>query len=171
MGIAIGMGKVAAAVPARYGAAGTVLKLATPFTAVASASILNLGMIRYPEMVDGVSVKDADGVERGKSQAAGKDGLFKCGVARALWNLPAVLVPTCAMAAFSKSKFMQKSFVSRFSTELTLVTACVFTGVPMGQAAYPQISTIAVSEMEPKFHGLVDAAGNPVTEMYYNKGL
>ena len=46
--------------------------------------------MRKDELIRGVSLRDENGNEYGKSIAAAKQGIFKCCFARFLWNIPAL---------------------------------------------------------------------------------
>jgi hypothetical protein len=59
----------------------------------------------------------------------------------------------------------------RTFTELSLITAMLFVGVTPALAAFPQRDTIATDKMEPQFKDLRDSKGEPVKQLFFNKGL
>jgi hypothetical protein len=55
--------------------------------------------------------------------------------------------------------------------ELAVITASMAVALPVALALQPQEMTIAVTELEPRFHDITDADGQPVTHVYAQKGL
>ena len=56
-------------------------------------------------------------------------------------------------------------------TELGVIYVSLQAAMPAALAVFPQTATFSVQDLEPEFHNLVDENGNPITELYSNKGL
>lgn len=150
---------------------GVIVGSTLPFLAVLSAGIANLCLIRRNEWQEGVAVADENGDSHGKSIVAGKQGLAKCSVARFLWNFPIMVVPPLILARLAAGPLKGAPKLARLGTEVAVVTAFLFAGVPPALAAFPQTDTIDASKLEPEFHQLVDRDGRPIEKFYFNKGL
>ncbi len=117
----------------------------------------------------------SDGVTRGSSQAAAKDSLIKCSLARVIWVTPLILMPPLLMAALERlapaRRFFAKYRFARAGAELAIITSLLWTALPMAIAVFPQQVTADVRSLESRFHALTDQRGQPVTALTYNKGL
>ena len=84
---------------------------------------------------------------------------------------PLLIIPSIAMLLVEKTPFL--TAYPRLSLPVNALFCCVsfVFGLPLAIALFPQVSRIQASQLEPEFHSLVDARGNPVTQLLYNKGL
>ena len=71
--VGLGMNKLIT----RYAGNSLLMSTLGPATAVAIAGCLNLMVVRYRELYEGISVYDRDGNDLGKSKLAAQDGLSK----------------------------------------------------------------------------------------------
>ena len=55
--------------------------------------------------------------------------------------------------------------------DLTLIGTSLLVFLPPAIATFPQVAKISPSQLEPRFHHLTDAQGQPITEVEFNKGL
>eukprot|EP01012_Entosiphon_sulcatum_P032880 TRINITY_DN41734_c0_g1_i1.p1 TRINITY_DN41734_c0_g1~~TRINITY_DN41734_c0_g1_i1.p1 ORF type:complete len:335 (+),score=50.19 TRINITY_DN41734_c0_g1_i1:22-1005(+) len=171
VGTSLAIALAATAVMRRAGKNATLVRATLPFLAVSAAGGANVCLIRRNELTEGVAVQDADGNVRGNSVAAGRIGLGKCCVARILWNLPTMVVPPLFMAALARIGPWKSNKRLLMGTEVAVVTACLFAGVPPALAAFPQFDSAKVEDLEPRFRGLTLKDGSPVKALYFNKGL
>ncbi|GET85412.1 sre-2/carboxylate carrier-like protein [Leishmania tarentolae] len=150
----------------------TLIRATVPFAAVTGAATVNLASMRKNEWLssgEGIRVVDEDGVTRGTSTAAGWDSLKKCSVARGIWNLPCMMLPTLSMMPLMRlSPFVRRHSVF---TECLLQLLGLTLGVPLALAAYDIHQAIPASKLEPKFHDLKRRDGSPVQTFKYYKGL
>ena len=56
-------------------------------------------------------------------------------------------------------------------TELGVIGGCLFGGVPLGLALFPQQDQISAERLEPDFQGRRDSQGQPIQTFFFNKGL
>ena len=145
-----------------------VVRTVLPWFAVAGAGACNVALIRRNELVTGVNVTDKEGFVYGKSIAAGQTGLAKCAMARVLWNTPIMVLPPLVMNAIGPRIHNPRL---RLATHIGVIAAVLYNFVPPALAAFPQKDKIAVTSLEEKFRDLKDPKGNPITHLYYNKGL
>eukprot|EP00796_Vickermania_ingenoplastis_P010709 gene10709-7440_t len=153
-------------------AAATVVRATMPFLAVAGAASANLALMRKNEWMSsgqGLLVKDEDGVARGTSVIAGRDSLYKCCMARVLWNIPCMVLPT--VCAVPLRKFVPAARRNPYITEVLLQVVGLTAGVPPALAFYDVTQTLPADRLEPQFHGLKRRDGSPVKELTYYKGL
>ena len=150
----------------------TFIRATLPFSAVVAAGCVNVALIRRNELTDGVEVYDKDDNMRGLSVVAGKSGILQCCIARFVWNVPAMILPTIFMGYMStKPWWMKFSPRVRTATEVTLISLALMFGVPPALGLFPQRASIAVDKLEEEFQGITDKNGQPIKTLYYNKGL
>lgn len=150
----------------------TFIRSTLPFSAVVAAGCVNVSLIRRNELTEGVEVYDKHGEYQGMSAIAGKQGILKCCVARFIWNVPAMIIPTAAVGYLSSKQAWTRLHPRiRMGVEVILITAGLMIGVPPALGFFPQNDSIDVDKMEDKFKGLVDRDGNPIKTLYFNKGL
>jgi len=170
-GIAWGMGKAGARLDKMGGMMGTALRVAAPYTAVVTAGCLSLIIIRKPELDEGVNVTDKEGNVYGKSLVAGRDGITKCCMARALWNIPVLPMNQLMCYIYSQSKIHAKNPRLFMPFQVVSATVCVGLGLYPAQAVFSQNAEISASSLEPEFRNICRPDGTPITEFYFNKGL
>ncbi|CAN0064623.1 unnamed protein product, partial [Hapterophycus canaliculatus] len=153
------------------GPAAAIIRSTLPFLAVAGAGASNVLLMRRNELTTGVDVFDDDGKDLGKSVVAGKMGLMKCAAARVIWNVPVMMFPPIIMSRLERLRTVSSSPRLRMALETAVVTTCLLGAVSPALAYFPQRDSLPVDTMEPKFSGLSDSAGRPVTRVWYNKGL
>jgi hypothetical protein len=55
--------------------------------------------------------------------------------------------------------------------EVAVVACSLWVGLPAAIGLFPQDVEMDVRRLEPRFHNLKDEKGNPITKVYFNKGL
>jgi tricarboxylate carrier len=141
-----------------------------PYMAVAGAGAANVYASRRVEIVEGVPITDESGeVVFGTSKEAGKQGVYKTILTRAMGlPLPVLVLPPIIMKALPKVKSPQ----ANVGLELVVITMCLAGALPATIALYPQRLVLNVSSLEGEFQNLKHPkTGEPVTEVYANKGL
>eukprot|EP01132_Coremiostelium_polycephalum_P005075 gene5075-6317_t len=147
------------------------LRMLVPFTAVTSAGIANVMIMRKNEMDNGIDIKDKDGNVVGKSKVAGRLAVSKVAFSRAATSFPALLLPPMVMSLFEKLSFVKKYPMSKLPLNLAVIGIIFNSSLPAAIAMFPQESTIDSKDLEPEFQNLKDKNGNLITEFTYNKGL
>ncbi|EGC37114.1 hypothetical protein DICPUDRAFT_77275 [Dictyostelium purpureum] len=169
--LAVGLGYAVNKLPIANQTILNGLKMMVPFTAVTSAGIANVLIMRGNEMVNGIDVKDKDGVIHGKSKEAGKSAVYKVAFSRAATSFPALLLPPMVMSLFERMKFVQKYPKVKMPLNLAVIAAIFNTSLPAAIAMFPQESTISAKDLEPEFRNIKDKNGEIINEFIYNKGL
>lgn len=150
----------------------TVIRAVGPFLAVAGAATANLALMRQNEWCasgEGLEVKDEDGVGRGKSVVAGKDSLYKCCLARIMWNMPCMVLPV--LCAIPLKRYVPIAQRNPYRTEVLLQMVGLLVGVPPALATFNTYQTLPADRLESSFHQLVRKDGSPVKALTYYKGL
>ncbi|KAI9223403.1 Tricarboxylate/iron carrier [Blastocladiella britannica] len=153
---------------------GTLPRRATaliPFAAVAIAGTANVFLMRQKELREGIVVEDDEGVVRGKSPTAGWSAVSQVSVSRVATAAPCLVVPPLIMARVSGMRMFRHNPRWLAPVQLAVVAGSLMTALPCAIALFPQRARVPVTDLEPEFQGLRKANGDPVTHLYYNKGL
>jgi len=172
-GIAVGLGKVTDNLLARPNPslAIKILSRAVPFLAVASAGVLNVGLMRLNECRTGIPIKDSDGVERGISVAAGRKAVTEVAWTRVALPAPILLFPPLIMSFYDRLSIASNKPKWRPFVQVPVITACLWMALPLAIALFPQQSSIHVEKLEEKFKNMKDKEGKKIERFYFNKGL
>jgi tricarboxylate carrier len=160
-GIAVGLGEMTK----RFASLRNVAKF-VPFVAVASAGALNVFLMRYNEIEEGIQVKDLDGNVVGTSKIAGKMAIGQVAATRVILPIPVLLLPPILMRFVTIA-----AKTPRMMAELGIISACLGIGLPIAISMFPQKSLVPVKELEPEFQNLKDKSGKPIDTLTFNKGL
>ncbi|KAI9178793.1 Sideroflexin FSF1 [Blastocladiella emersonii ATCC 22665] len=142
-----------------------------PFAAVALAGTANVFLMRQKELTDGIMVTDEQGRDLGKSAKAGWSAVTQVSISRVATSFPCLVVPPLVMAQFTHRAYFKANPRMLIPINLAVVAGSLMTALPCAIALFPQQARVAVADLEPKFHGLRDEEGKPITHVYYNKGL
>ena len=74
-----------------------------PYTAVSSAGMLNVVVMRSNEISEGVAVTDQHGDPLGVSKKAGLMGVSMSAASRAVWSIPALMIPPITMGLLRRN--------------------------------------------------------------------
>lgn len=140
-------------------------------SAVGSAGCLNLLIMRSEEIKKGIMLVDKEGVERGKSKIIGKEAVVNTALTRFLMPVPPLLLPTLAFYFLEKKALIPKNKVLKCTLEALIFFSCLSLGPPISCAVFEQTARANVNHLEPEFQNLKDSNGQPIQELYYNKGL
>lgn len=145
------------------------------FPSAVIASSLNCYIVRSPEIESGVPLQDADGnivLEGTPSQIAAKRGVESTTASRAILQAPVYFLPPVLLSTGPLARLVAvKPHLSvPFTTFLVLTSFGL--GLPATVAIFPQMSEIAVQDVEERYHHLRDPkTQQPYTTLFYNKGL
>jgi tricarboxylate carrier len=142
-----------------------------PFTAVTVANFLNIGLMRNQEMINGIIVKDHEGVERGKSAVAGRAAVAQTIFSRVILIMPTMVVQPMFMSMLEKTALFRRYPVLVQPANILTVGLSIAVSLPICIGLFPQFSSIPASSLEPQFHNLFDSKGKRVENLFYNKGL
>eukprot|EP01114_Cavostelium_apophysatum_P014078 TRINITY_DN3556_c0_g1_i1.p1 TRINITY_DN3556_c0_g1~~TRINITY_DN3556_c0_g1_i1.p1 ORF type:complete len:350 (-),score=42.55 TRINITY_DN3556_c0_g1_i1:9-1013(-) len=170
-GVAVGLGQAAKRVTGISPAARSILLKSVPFVAVSTAGVANVFMMRWNEAKEGISVRDAEGNDLGKSKQAGFNALTQVATSRVLTALPVLTFPQIIMSGLERTSFVKRYPVVVTPLNLAVIAGILWTALPVAIAAFPQKVAISPQKLEPQFHNLKDKNGKPIEVVYYNKGL
>ncbi|CAD7926259.1 unnamed protein product [Amoebophrya sp. A120] len=162
--VALGMGRLVARNPALKN-----LGLFVPYVSVCMASMANLFLTRFEEWTNGVPVYDQDGQQLGVSAKAGFEGVWQTVTTRG-WVTPLpilVLPPVLIMAV--RRVVANKTVL--LATEISMIIGCMYYFLPFTLALQPQRMTLKPEDLEERFQGLKTKSGEPITQIFANKGL
>ena len=142
-----------------------------PYTAVASAGVANVFVMRWNEVSEGVVVKDKNGTELGVSQKAGLLGVSLSAVSRAIWSIPALVIPPVVMNTLKKNPAFARTRVLHIPMELLSIAVSLTFGVPFAISLFQSNMEVSVDRLESKYQNLRDANGEPIKTVFFNKGL
>ena len=139
--------------------------------AVSLANASNVGLMRFKELNQGITVKDESGFEYGKSKIVGKTALIQTIITRAFIPFWVMAGPAALIFLMKSRSLMPKNRALSVLFEGTLCAGALGLSLPAAIALFPQEAQVNVKDLEPEFHDLKDSHGNKVTELYFNKGL
>lgn len=168
--LAAGLSQLVKKAPSLSPALRATLSRFVPFTAVATAGVVNVFLMRKNEMTEGIAVQDKDGNVVGKSQRAGLFALTQTSISRCLTTAMVMAVPPIIMAGAEKT-LLKRYPKLHWPVNLGVITGMLFAALPIAIAVFPQNCSVSAKLLEPQFHNLKDAKGNPIDTLSYNKGL
>ncbi|KAK4054954.1 Sideroflexin FSF1 [Microbotryomycetes sp. JL221] len=146
-----------------------------PFAAVASAGVVNIGLMRWKEIRDGISIfPPADpktgktsSEELGKSSTAGTYAIGQTAASRIFTNIPTLILPPIIMTMLERRGMFSgpRGRTMSTATNLGLIGASLLVFLPPAIAVFPQRGSISPKKLEEKFHDL------PYEKVEFNKGL
>ncbi|SGZ12216.1 BQ5605_C028g10489 [Microbotryum silenes-dioicae] len=146
-----------------------------PFVAVASAGCVNIGLMRWKEIRDGISIyKPKDAVTGrvsdevlGKSSIAGKYAIGQTAASRVLTNIPTLILPPLIITLLERRGAFDRPNGKRLSTALNLglIGLSLLVFLPPAIAVFPQRGAASPKKLEEKYHDL------PYDHVEFNKGL
>uniref|UniRef100_A0A8C8DWV5 Sideroflexin 5b n=1 Tax=Oryzias sinensis TaxID=183150 RepID=A0A8C8DWV5_9TELE len=134
-----------------------------PFTAVASANICNVGLMRHNELSEGVDVLDDKGNVVGSSKIAARNAIMETAFTRVVLPMPIFVLPPIIMSYLERYASNRRLLLPIHSA-VCLLTFAV--SLPVAISLFPQMSQIEVSRLEPEI-----AMATKCKVVTYNKGL
>lgn len=145
----------------RYLGTSNLIRTLGPAAAMGAAGLVNLLILRYREVQEGIAVFDEDGNVIGRSYLAAHDALFKTSLVRFWLQFPYAYCPVLAITALSRFRLYPSAGPWRKLVDCS-VTGLNITLVPTAaQAVFPQKLWSEKLEAE-----LVSPSG-----FYYNRGI
>ncbi|GAA5999709.1 Fsf1p [Rhodotorula paludigena] len=152
-----------------------LLSKLVPFAAVASAGCVNIGLMRWKEMRDGISVYAPSDPQTGrpsnevlgKSPTAGTYAVGQTAASRVLTNIPTLILPPILMTILERRGAFSGANGKRLSTvlHLGLIGTSLLVFLPPAIAYFPSRASIDPKKLEDRFHGV------PYEKVEFNKGL
>jgi len=164
--IALGAKKIIGAVPALQSLGPFV-----PYLAVIAAGTANVSLTRMEEWNGkGCSVVDEDGKDLGMSLKAGQQGVLQTVITRSCFlPIAPMVLPILGMKMIPAALLSVPAVT--VVAELLLITGCISGMLPVALSILPTTMELDAKSLEPEFHNLKNAKGEPVTKVFANKGL
>lgn len=151
------------------------LSIAIPFIAVALANIANVGVIRSPDLINGVVVRDKESGEVvGKSAAAGRQAVGQVAISRVLIPIPLMLFPPIIMNCLTDpAKGMLRAKPKlHLPVQIGVLLVMLRLALPLCIAVFPEDSEMASSRLEPSLREWRSSTGSALSStVTFNKGL
>lgn len=147
-------------------------QLAVPYAAVTTAAVANVLLMRANELSAGIQVRDADGQLLGSSKAAARTALLQVAIVRGVNPVPGMLMAPLVIRYLANNvPVIQRNPAVAMAANLSVIAAALQLGLPTTMAFFPPQAALPVADIEPEFRNLKRANGEPVTHVYFNKGL
>lgn len=141
---------------------GRIFSALIPFVAVSTASATNVFLMRYKELVHGISISDDNGNKMGESRVAAMSALSQVALSRVAIAFPCLTIPPLFLNFF-KPKY-------KTPWNLALICASLSLALPLAIGIFPQESRVPVESLEKNFHNLYNGTER-ITHVRFNKGL
>ncbi|GAA5820230.1 hypothetical protein JCM10212_006788 [Sporobolomyces blumeae] len=146
-----------------------------PFAAVASAGCVNIGLMRWKEMRDGISVYAPSDPQTGrpssevlgKSSIAGTYAVGQTAASRVLTNIPTLILPPLLITILERRGAFARPNGARLASvaNLSLVGLSLLLFLPPAIAAFPSRAEIEPRKLEERFWNV------GYDKVEFNKGL
>ena len=145
----------------KKGGTSLIYRTLGPATAVAVAGCVNLMIIRYRELFDGIRVCDKDGNFLGMSKQAAVDGLKKTFAIRFGMQYPCCFIPVIMASGLKRFGMYPTSGLPKIGVEVGLLCVAIYGVLIICFASYPQ--QLSADKLEPFLQS--------PNKFYYNRGL
>ncbi|KAJ5256530.1 Mitochondrial cation transporter [Penicillium angulare] len=160
-----------------------ILSRLVPFAAVASASALNVFLMRGEEIRQGIDVypilSESERAEReqsedsqpvqslGKSKKAATIAVGETAISRILNATPIMVLPPLILVRLEKTQWLRSRPRMVMPINLGLVLTTSLFALPLALAAFPQRQAISASKLEDEFH----SKGGYKGMVEFNRGM
>ncbi|KAA8902949.1 Tricarboxylate/iron carrier [Sphaerosporella brunnea] len=157
-----------------------VLGRLVPFAAVATAGIVNVGLMRGGEIAAGIDVfpmKPAEGSAKegeevsseslGKSKMAAMLAVGETAVSRVLNATPIMVIPPLILMRLQRSEWMKKRPGMVVPVNIGLIFITSVFALPLALGAFPQRQAVKAESLEKEFHGRGGEGG----KVEFNRGI
>lgn len=137
-----------------------------PLPAVATASTLNVVLMRMHELDEGIDVVDKQGNVVGTSKLAAAKALKEMAVTRFLLPIPLLTIPPIVMTLLEKTSMLKKIPKLHIPFNILVCSVVFFYALPATIAIFPTLTEVNVKDLEPEIQEKSKEAS-----VYFNKGL
>lgn len=138
--------------------------------ALSTAGFLNLFLIRYNEMLKGVTLKHKN-KEYGISKEAAKKAVISSACTRAVLPVPLTMLTPVLWKVIEMMRMAPKGRTGIIATDMMILVFTLTVSMPMALSLFKQELTIDAGKLEPQFKNLRDPNGSLITQFSFNKGL
>lgn len=148
-----------------------VLGRLVPFVAVVTAGVVNVGLMRSNEILEGITVRDRDGGIVGSSKRAAMIAVGETAVSRVINATPIMVVPPMILLWLQRNVLRNKSAMVTNLVNIGLVAVTSFGILPFALAVYPQTESVHIDSLEPELRGKVNKNGDKIDTVFFNRGM
>ncbi|XP_011505165.1 PREDICTED: sideroflexin-1 [Ceratosolen solmsi marchali] len=142
-----------------------------PLAAVAAANCVNIPMMRYTELRDGLELQDDKGEKQGSSKKAARQAISSVAISRILMASPSMILAPVLMNILERRKTLVHATWAAGPIQMALCGVCLTFATPLCCALFAQRVPMPVDELEEDVREKVLAKNSNIKTVYYNKGL
>lgn len=172
-GVALGLNAIVPRLKNVSASTRTVLGRLVPFAAVVSAGLVNVFLMRSEEIRKGITVFDRDTNEPvGTSRTAAAYAVGETAMSRVINATPIMVIPPLLLVKLQSTRLLRgKSRLAETLVNLGLITVTSFAVLPFALAIFPQSRTLAVEKLEDEFKDKKNSKGEPIKQIWFNRGM
>ncbi|CAH0753839.1 unnamed protein product [Bemisia tabaci] len=142
-----------------------------PFAAVAAANCINIPLMRYRELSEGIHIVSEDGTPLGQSQSAARKAIASVTFSRIAMVSPGMVLTPVIMQAFEKRGVLRRFPWANTPLQIILCGFFLTFATPMCCALFPQKVPVSIESLEPHVQESAQKISPDTKIGYYNKGL
>ncbi len=146
------------------------LRYVGPFTAVACATFVNMGLMRQEEITKGVEIRDKYGDIMGTSSNAGTIGIGISCAGRIITAICPMILPTI-ISEKAKVTFLRPYPMLHIPFFLATIAGVIQATTPYTLGLFRQHTFVGTQWLEPKFKNHRMKDGKIAEEAYFNRGM
>jgi hypothetical protein len=149
----------------------TGFRLCVPAISAGSANVVNVVLMRRGELQNGILVNDSQGDVVGSSKLAAQVAVSETAMTRAFLSGPTLIIPPFLVEAMRRGGMFAKRPWLALVASTAAITVTFSLTLPTTLSFFDQQAVFPVAKLEKELQGRKDAKGNPITHVYFNKGL
>ncbi|OXU27688.1 hypothetical protein TSAR_011618 [Trichomalopsis sarcophagae] len=142
-----------------------------PLAAVAAANCVNIPLMRFTELRDGIELQNDKGEKLASSRKAAKEAIASVTVSRILMASPSMILAPLVMTALERRNLLAKAKWAGGPIQVALCGVCLTFATPLCCALFAQRVAVSVDHLEEDVQKEVLAKEPNAKTVYYNKGL
>ena len=171
-GVAVGLNKILPRLKNISLNTRTILSRLIPFSAVVSAGIVNVFLMRSEELKKGINVydpNDMDGEPVGISKKAAFVAVGETAASRVINATPIMVIPPMLLLAMNKNILHKASFMKKQLVSLGIITLTSFIALPFALGVFPQYESLSLKSLEPEIQEKMKDRG--IDSVTFNRGM
>ncbi|XP_058793779.1 sideroflexin-1 [Phymastichus coffea] len=142
-----------------------------PLAAVAAANCVNIPLMRFTEIKDGIELQNERGDKLGNSRKAAREAIASVTISRILMASPSMILAPVIMNALEKRNLLAKAKWAASPIQVAICGVCLTFATPLCCALFAQRVAVPVDRLEEDVQQVVRAKHPSANIVYYNKGL